>query len=141
MWTKSYSTITKDVSAQQMWKLFEDVNNWHTWDEGIEFAKMKGKFEKGNIIELRPKGGPTIKVELLEINENKGFLDVTKFPFGKMFDRHSFEETKNGLRITNTISVSGILGFFWVKMVAQKIVASAPTDIQNQIEKASKINI
>lgn len=71
MWTKSYSRITKEVSAKQMWKLFEDVNNWHTWDNGIEFAKMKGRFEKGSIIELRPKGGPTVKVELLKINKNK----------------------------------------------------------------------
>ena len=139
MWTKSHSIVTKEVTKEQMWKLFADVNNWHTWDEGIEFAKMEGKFEKGNFFTLRPKGGPNVKVELLETIENNSFLDVTKFPLAKMFDNHTFEETPEGLKITNTISVTGALGFLWRKIVAQKIVDSLPNDMQTQIKNASKL--
>lgn len=139
MWTKSHSIVTKEVTKEQMWKLFADVNNWHTWDEGIEFAKMEGKFEKGNFFTLRPKGGPNVKVELLETVENKSFLHVTKFPLAKMFDNHTFEETPQGLKITNTISVTGVLGFLWRKIVAQKIVDSLPNDMQTQIKAASKL--
>ncbi|MBK8634002.1 MAG: SRPBCC family protein [Saprospiraceae bacterium] len=139
MWTKSHSIVTEEVTKEQMWKLFADVNNWHTWDEGIEFAKMEGKFEKGNFFTLRPKGGPNVKVKLLETVENKSFLDVTKFPLAKMFDNHTFEETPQGLKITNTISVTGVLGFLWRKIVAQKIVDSLPNDMQTQIKAASKL--
>ena len=139
MWTKSHSIVTKEVTKEQMWKLFADVNNWYTWDEGIEFAKMEGEFEKGNFFTLRPKGGPNVKVELLETVENKSFLDVTKFPLAKMFDNHTFEETPQGLKITNTISVTGVLGFLWRKIVAQKIVDSLPNDMQTQIKAASKL--
>jgi hypothetical protein len=139
MWTKSHSIVTKEVTKEQMWKLFADVNNWHTWDEGIEFAKLEGKFEKGNFFTLRPKGGPSVKVELLETFENKSFLDVTKFPLAKMFDNHTFEETPQGLKITNTISVTGVLGFLWRKIVAEKIVDSLPNDMQTQIKSASKL--
>lgn len=139
MWTKSHSIVTKEVTKEQMWKLFADVNNWHTWDEGIEFAKMEGEFEKGNFFTLRPNGGPNVKVELLETVENKSFLDVTKFPLAKMFDNHTFEETPQGLKITNTISVTGVLGFLWRKIVAQKIVDSLPNDMQTQIKSASKL--
>ena len=139
MWTKSHSIVTEEVTKEQMWKLFADVNNWHTWDEGIEFAKMEGKFEKGNFFTLRPKGGPNVKVKLLETVENKSFLDVTKFPLAKMFDNHTFEETPQGLKITNTISVTGALGFLWRKIVAQKIVDSLPNDMQTQIKSASKL--
>jgi len=139
MWTKSHSIVTEEVTKEQMWKLFADVNNWHTWDEGIEFAKMEGKFEKGNFFTLRPKGGSNVKVELLETVENKSFLDVTKFPLAKMFDNHTFEETPQGLKITNTISVTGVLGFLWRKIVAQKIVDSLPNDMQTQIKSASKL--
>lgn len=139
MWTKSHSIVTEEVTKEQMWKLFADVNNWHTWDEGIEFAKMEGKFEKGNFFTLRPKGGPNVKVKLLETVENKSFLDVTKFPLAEMFDNHTFEETPQGLKITNTISVTGVLGFLWRKIVAQKIVDSLPNDMQTQIKSASKL--
>ncbi len=41
MWQKSHSITTKKATKEQMWKLFADVNNWHTWDDGIEFARME----------------------------------------------------------------------------------------------------
>lgn len=139
MWTRSHAVITKEVTKEQMWKLFADVNNWHTWDEGIEFAKLEGNFKKGNFFILRPKGGPNVKVQLLETVENKMFLDVTKFPLAKMYDEHTFEETPQGLKITNTITVKGVLGFFWRKIVAQKIADSLPDDMQKQIKAAQKL--
>ena len=115
------------------------MNNWHTWDKGIEFAKLAGKFEKGNCITLRPKGAPNVKVKLLKVIENKMFLDVTSFPLAKMYDEHLFEETENGLKITNTITVKGLLTFLWVKLVAQKNAESLPADMQEQINAASKL--
>ena len=138
MWTKTYSIVTKEVTKEQMWKLFADVNNWHTWDDGIEFARMEGAFEQGNFFTLRPKGGPDVKVELLETEVNKRFLDVTRFPLAKMYDEHLFEETADGLRMTNTLTVTGLLGFFWVKIVAQKIADTLPADMLQQIKAASK---
>ncbi|MEI7661479.1 MAG: SRPBCC family protein [Bacteroidota bacterium] len=139
MWTRSHTIVTKDVTKEQMWKLFADVNNWHTWDNGIEFARMEGKFEKGNHFILRPKGGPDVKVELLETIENKNFLDVTAFPLAKMYDNHSFEETKDGLKVTNSITMKGLLSFLWVRLVARKIANSFSTDMQEQIKAAAKL--
>lgn len=139
MWTKSYSTISKEVTKEQMWKLFSDVNNWHTWDKGIGYAKLNGEFMEGNFFELKPKDGPKVKVTLLKTIKNKMFLDVTNFPLAKMYDEHIFEETPDGLKITNTISVKGLLSFLWVKIVAQNIVNSLPKDIENQIKFAKNL--
>ena len=139
MWTKSHTVVTKEVTKEQMWKLFANVNEWHTWDQGIEFAKLEGKFEKGNSFLLRPKGGPSVKVTLLETVKDKSFLDVTNFPLAKMYDEHTFEDTAEGLKITNTITVKGLLGFIWVKIVAQKIADALPADMQEQIKTASKL--
>lgn len=137
MWTKSYSIVTEEVTKEQMWKLISDVNNWHTWDEGIEFAKMEGKFLKGNKILLKPKGGPNVNIEILETIENKRFYDVSKMPLAKIYDDHIYEETQDGLKITGIITVKGILDFLWVKLVAQKLANSLPLDIQAQIKAAS----
>ena len=139
MWTKSHTIVTKEVTKEQMWKLFANVNDWHTWDQGIEFAKLEGKFEKGNSFLLRPKGGPNVKVTLLETVKDKSFLDVTSFPLAKMYDEHIFEEMVEGLKITNTITVKGLLGFLWIKIIAQKIADALPADMQEQIKTASKL--
>ena len=139
MWTKSYTLETKEATKEQLWKLFADVNNWHIWDEGIESVKMEGKFEKGNHFLLKPKNGPKVKIELIETIENKKFVDFTKFPLAKMYGEHTFEETPNGLRITTTMRVEGLLAFLWIKLVAQNIVNSLPTEMIAQIKAASKL--
>ena len=139
MWTKSYSVTTTDVTKEQMWNLFADVNKWPSWDEGVEFTELKGNFEKGNSFILKPKGGPKTRVELLETVINKSYLDVTAFPLAKMYGSHDFEETPGGLKITITISVKGILAFLWVKIVAQDIVKGLPADVKKQIETAGKL--
>jgi hypothetical protein len=140
MWTKSHSIITKEVTKEQIWKLFSDVNNWHTWDQGIEYAKLDGAFETGNTILLRPKGGPEVKINLLQLVPNQLYLDVTRFPLAKMYGEHIFEETPEGLKITITMSVKGILSFLWVKLVAQKIVDDLPTDMLAQVKAAAKFD-
>jgi hypothetical protein len=139
MWTKSYSIITKEVTKEQMWKLFSDVNNWPSWDTGIEFAKLEGKFEKGNHFVFQPKGGPKLKIGIIEAVENQKFTDFTKFPLAKMFGEHTFEQTPQGLKITTTMKVEGMLSFLWIKLVAQKIVNTLPTDMDAQIKAASKL--
>jgi len=138
MWKKSHSIVTKEVTKQQIWKLFADVNNWHTWDEGIEFAKLDGKFEKGNFFTLKPKGGPKVKIKLLETVANEKFVDCTTFPLAKMTGTHIFEETPNGLKITTTMQVDGILSFLWVKLVAKKIVNGLPNEMLVQVNTAKK---
>jgi hypothetical protein len=139
MWTKSHSIVTREVTKEQLWKLFANVNAWTTWDEGIESAKMEGRFEKGNHFILRPKGGPTVKIKLIETTENKSFTDMTTFPLAKMYGEHVFEETPEGLRITTTMKVEGILGFFWRKVVAQPIVDALPKEMIAQVKYASKL--
>ncbi|GAA3985339.1 SRPBCC family protein [Mucilaginibacter dorajii] len=139
MWKKTYSMVTKDVTKEQMWKLFADVNNWHEWDSNIEFAKIEGEFEAGNHFILRPKGGPNVKVNLTETVKNQKYIDVTNFALAKMYDEHLFEDTADGLKITNTLWVTGLLSFVGIKLVAQKIVDDTPADMLKQIAAAKKL--
>ncbi len=139
MWTRSHSIVTTEATKEQMWKLFADVNNWHTWDKGIEFAKMEGKFEKGNHFLLKQKGGPKLTIKLIEAIENVRFIDCTKFPLSKMYGEHQFEETPQGLKITTTMKVEGLFALLWIKLVAKGIVDGLPNEMQSQIKAASKL--
>ena len=139
MWTRSYSIVTKQATKEQLWKLFSDVNNWYKWDKGIEYARLEGAFEQGSTFELKPKGGPKVKIELVEAIKNSRFTDLTKFPLARMYGQHVFEDTAEGIRITTTMKVQGPLGFFWRKIVAQGIVDALPLEMEEQVKYAATL--
>jgi hypothetical protein len=136
MWSKSYSITTKEITKEQIWKLTTDINNWNKWDPTVEHSKLLGSFSVGTYFELKPKGGPKVKIKLIEVIENIKFSDETRFPLATMTGEHLYEETNDGLKITITMSVTGFLSFLWIKLVAQDIVNHLPEDIQNQINHA-----
>ena len=139
MWTKSHSVVSKTTSKEQIWKLFSNVNNWASWDQGIEYARLEGPFQTGSFFTLKPKGGPKVKIELIEATPNKSFTDLTRFPLAKMYGSHTFEETAEGLKMTTTMTVTGPLGFLWRKIVAQNIVDGLPQEMIHQAQTASTL--
>ena len=138
MWKKENTITTKEITKKQIWRLFEDVNSWSSWDKELEWTKLEGKFEVGNYFLLKPKGGPKVKITLLEVKPFDYFKDVANFPLAKMYDEHIFEETSEGLKMTNIITVQGILGFLWVKLVAKNLADTMLEHMKIQIEVAKK---
>lgn len=53
-----------------------------------------------------------------------------------MYDTHELEETKEGLCLTNTLKVTGSLGFLWIKLVAQNVADSVPQEMEALVERA-----
>lgn len=139
MWSKTYSVTTDEVTREQMWKLFTNVNSWHIWDSGVENAQLNGQFEQGNHILLKPKSGPKIKIVLSKVVERQLFITASSFPLGKIYHQHLFEETSDGLRISYTITVKGVLSFLWVKLIAQNLFNSISKDVVKQINIAKTL--
>jgi hypothetical protein len=129
MWIRSHSKIYKGLKKEDIWRAWIDVNTWAKWHGDLDYCKLEAPFAVGNHFMLKPKGAPAVKIELTEIDEGQKFTDCTKFFGAKMFDTHELEETKEGLRLTNTLIVTGPLKFLWVKLVAQNVASTVPQDM------------
>ena len=136
MWVKSHSKVHKNVKKEDIWRLWADVNNYIKWHDDLEYCKLEGKFSVGNYFMLKPKGAPAVKVEITELIENRTFIDCTHFFGAKMYDIHELEETEGGLRITNTLKVTGLLSFLWVQLVAKKVANSVPKEMEKLVNLA-----
>lgn len=137
MWVKSYSKVYPDVKKEAIWRLWADVNNWPTWDKELEYCQMDAPFTEGSQFILKPIKGPKVKITLSEVISHKKFTDYTQFPGAIMYDAHELEETPDGLRITSTITVKGFLSFIWRNLVAKKVAASVPKQMDALVELAS----
>ena len=139
MWTKSYSVVTQEITKEQIWQLFTDIDNWNQWKTSIEYSKLLGELKEGNFFILKPKKAPKVKIEIVELEPFRKFTDLTRFPLAKMYGEHLYEETPDGLKITITMSVKGLLSKLWIKLVANDIVKNLPKDIENQIKHAKNL--
>jgi len=141
MWVKSYNKIYQDVKKEDIWRLWADVNNWPNWDKELEYCKMESDFvERANFI-LKSKGGPKVKITLSKVVTNKEFTDYCRFFGATMYDAHELEETPEGLRIINTITVTGPLGFLWVRLVAKNVANAVPFQMDALVNLAKNTHV
>ena len=139
MWTRSFSKVYAGIKKEDIWQLWTDINNWPKWHGELDYCKLEGKFEVGNYFILKPKGVSPVKIMLTEIEEGKKFSDCTAFFGAKMHDTHSMEETPDGLRLSNTLVVTGPLKWLWIKLVAQNVADTAPDKIEALVNLAKNV--
>ncbi len=46
------------VSASQVWRVWSDLANWHTWDSGVDWVRPDGPFAEGTTYTMKPSAGP-----------------------------------------------------------------------------------
>lgn len=139
MWSKTYSKKVKGLKAEQAWKVWTDVNQWHTWQGDIEYAKLEGEFKVGNTFLLKPKGGPQVNIEIIKVETNRQFTDLTRFPGARMYGSHEFVTHGDELEIKTTMSIDGLLSFLWRKIVAEDVANGMMAQTENLIEKAKGV--
>jgi hypothetical protein len=134
MWVKTYNKIYQGIAREDVWRIWSDVNNWPTWDKELEYCKMENNFIEGSQFILKPKGGPKVSITLSEVRPNEKFTNYCKFLGATMYVAHALEETSDGLRITNTITVTGPLSYIWVHLVAKNVANSVPKQMDSLVD-------
>ena len=124
----------ENISKEDIYNKWSDINNWHTFNDDIEYAKLDGEFKEGNFFTLGLKSGQKVKIQLLKIESNKSFTDLTKFPLAKMYGIHEIIENDGKVKIKATIKVEGILSFLWKKIVAQGVADKLGHDMDRLIK-------
>lgn len=140
MLTATYSHTTTEVTKEQIWRLMSDVNRWKEWDLTVEDSHLEGGFKAGSYFTLKPVKAPRVKIRLAEVRAPQYFKDETKFPLATMTGEHWYEETPRGLKVTVTMTMTGMLSWLWNKLVMQDIVTHLPDDVAGQIAAAKKIS-
>lgn len=141
MWTRSFSKLYSGVKREDIWRLWTDINNWPKWHGDLDYCKMVGPFEVGNHFILKPKGVSPVKIVLTHIEEGQNFTDCTTFFGAKMYDTHTMEETSEGLLLTNTLVVTGLLKWLWIKLVAQNVADTVPDEMDALLNLARGIHV
>jgi len=140
MWVRTFSRVYPGIDKETIWKLWTDIEGWPAWHGDLDYCKLQGSFKVGNHFILKPKGMRPVKILLTEIEEGIKFTDCTIFFGAKMFDTHAMEDTKEGLRLINTLVVVGPLKWLWIKLVAKHVANTVMDETEALIKLAREMH-
>ena len=76
MWTTEYRQST-DAAPETLWSVLGDVDNWGSWNAGIETIAMDGPLAVGATFQMKPPGEDTVSSTIAELEQNRLLTDVT----------------------------------------------------------------
>lgn len=135
MWTAEYTLIT-DASREAIWKTWADVENWPTWDKGVEWCRMSGAFQTGTSYTLKPVGGGAVQARITACEPLTRFADVSDLPLARLEFVHELHERPDGVHLTHRINITGPLTFLFAQVIGKSTAKEFPTTLANLVRVA-----
>lgn len=133
-------TVETTASPATIWKIWQDVSNWNTWDHGIEFSTINGPFQVGTTGTLKPKGGPLVHTTLTQVEPMKMFVDEAKLPLTRIIVSHSLTESGGKTYVTHHIEMQGLLSFIFAFLIGRNMKKNLPQEMMAMIRKAESLD-
>lgn len=117
--------------AQAIFRIYEDVSNWHTWDPDTKQASWQGPFELGSRGRLVPTKGRAVPMVLTERVQDSRFTVESKIPLFRMRFEHELLPHAGMTEVVHRVSLSGPLTLVLGRMLARQLNAGLPVTLQN----------
>jgi hypothetical protein len=74
---------------------------------------------------MKPHGGPKVKFEIFECEQDRVYTDVSRMPGAKLTFRHLVQATDFGSELTIEVLLEGPLAWFWARTALRGLGSSA----------------
>lgn len=128
------------MPLDKAYQLWADVPNRTSWDEALEWANIDGPFQLGATGELKLKGQPSRKYEIIECEPNTRYTDRFFLLLGGKMDwHHSIKEMSNGENeVTFRIELSGPTSFLLLPIMKPILKELLPKTVEKLLTLAEK---
>ncbi|MCW5220077.1 hypothetical protein D5041_09925 [Verminephrobacter aporrectodeae subsp. tuberculatae] len=109
---KHSETVEVQADASQIWAMWSAPETWPAWDVELEWVTLSGGFVEGAKGEMKPKKGPRISFELIQVRPHESFMDRARLPLTTLDFGHFYTPARgpaDSARITHTVEFHGLL--------------------------------
>ncbi len=92
--------------AAEIWRIWTDVDQWPTWDIGLQQAVLTGPFVEGTKGTLISDQGQKAKFVITAVNEGTSYTFKTKLPLGSLEITRSLVAETGTVRFTHVVKFS-----------------------------------
>jgi uncharacterized membrane protein len=136
MWIFEHE-VTTTATREQVWALWSDLASWPSWDVTLDSVKPRGEFASQQFAELKPKGAKVLVLELLDVDEPNGFVDIQLLPKAKMRTEHKLRDAEGGgLIVSQSVTFDGPLARVFRFVIGRGIKRDMPVAMRRLVERA-----
>lgn len=119
-------SILVQAPAERIFRIYQDVAAWHTWDPDTQRASLDGPFAVGSRGFLTPTKGRTVPMQLTRAEPNACFTVESQIPLFSMVFEHELVPEGTATRVVHRVSFSGLLSFVLGRMLVKQLNQGLP---------------
>lgn len=123
--------ITIKAPADSVFRIYEDVKHWHTWDPDTKQASLDGAFVVGSKGRLTPPKGMAVPMVLTKVEPGRCFTVESKIPLFRMLFEHELVPVPGATEVVHRVTFSGLLSVVLGPMLSKQLNAGLPVTLRN----------
>jgi hypothetical protein len=121
--------ITVAAPAESIFRIYEDVKNWHTWDPDTKQAFLEGPFQIGSRGRLTPTKGNAVSMVLTQVLPGRCFTVESKIPMFRMLFEHELLPVPGATEVVHRVTFSGLLSVVLGRMLSKQLNSGLPVTL------------
>jgi hypothetical protein len=132
-------TVATKATPIQIWKIWEDVENWKTWDEQIELSRLDGPFQTGTTGSTKFVGTPLFKTLLTKVEPHKLVVQEAYLFYAKVVSYQSMRQVDDKTEVTFQVEIRGPLSLFYACMIRRFIKKKIPPEMELMLKRVDAL--
>jgi len=129
-------TVETKATPMQIWRIWQDVENWKTWDQQIELSRIDGPFQAGTTGHTKFIGTPLFKTLLTQVEPLKLVVQEAYLSFAKVISYQSMSQVAGKTQVTFLVEIRGPLFLFYACMLGRFIKKKIPQEMEEMLKRA-----
>lgn len=130
-------TLESTATPAQIWRVWEDVETWKSWDHEIEFSQIDGPFEAGTSGQIKMRKSPVLKTRITQCEPLRMYVFETKLFLAKSVSTSILERIGGKTFVTFKNEIRGPLAFFYMLFIGRGIKEKTPREMQEMLKQAN----
>jgi hypothetical protein len=121
--------IAVEAPPETIFRIYEDVKNWHIWDPDTKQATLDGPFQVGSRGRLVPTKGNAVPMVLTHAVPGRSFTVESKIPFFRMVFEHELEPKQGSTEVIHRVTFTGLLTLVLGPMLSKQLNTGLPVTL------------
>ena len=121
--------IAIQATPEVIYRIYEDVGAWHTWDPDTKAATLDGPLRVGASGRLVPTKGRAVPMLVTQAVHARNFTVESRIPMFRMLFEHLLSPNGSGTEVVHRVTFSGFLSFILGPLLSKQLHAGLPVTL------------